>query len=86
MDEDTQDTQLLVDEAKEEDSIDDEMTPPLTQTLEAESDSESWDDYNNAGVGAGFLNFPSLVPATQLLVEKKYPIVSIKRIRDDAVS
>lgn len=82
-----EDTQLLIDEDMEETASDAEMTPPVSQTHAVTVDSETaFENYNNAGVGNGFSNFPSLVPATQLMIKKTYPIVSIKRIRDDAVS
>lgn len=69
---------LRFDPTLEDEIIDATMMSVITQDAK-------FAEYNQAGLGIDAANRRQLVPATSLKLKTLYPIVSIKRVKEDSV-
>lgn len=61
------------------------MDQSAADELENTLDEMEWNDYNDVGK-MEFVEFPPVVPASKLEMNKMYKIVAIRKVRNDAVS
>lgn len=61
------------------------LNPAVAADIEKTLDDMEWDEWNEAGEMT-FVDFPPVVSAAKLEINKRYKIIAIRKVRTDAVS